>query len=84
MRRVRAGLRACWDMRRSTFPRGTYVAVFLVACWCAGSSAWTTGRVNMVDASFVLLSGYLMVSTFIEGFRAATPRVEARSPESAS
>lgn len=68
MLRVGAGLAACWVMRGSSAPAGTYVAVFLVACWCVGASVWAAGRINVADAAILLVSGLLMVLAFREGF----------------
>ena len=71
MRRVRAGLVACWVMRGSTYPKGTYVALFLAACWWAGRSAWVEHRLNIADGAILLALSYLLVSAFLEGFRAS-------------
>lgn len=68
MRRLGAGLAACWVMRGSSSPNGTYVAVFLVACWCVGGSVWARGRINVADAAILLASGLLMAIAFREGF----------------
>lgn len=71
-RRCAAGLRSCWRMRGSSYPRGTYLALFLVAWWFVCRTWWETGRVNAMDLFWALGTGLLMVVSFAEGFR-ATP-----------
>lgn len=71
LRRIGAGLAACWVMRGSTYPKGTYAILFLAACWWTGRSAWIEQHLNIADAAILLALGYLMVNAFCEGFRAA-------------
>lgn len=70
LRRIGAGLAACWVMRESTFPKGTYVVLFLAASSCTGRSVWVEHRLNIADGAILLALSFLMVSAFVDGFRA--------------
>ncbi|KVP17368.1 hypothetical protein [Burkholderia ubonensis] len=74
-RRVACGLRACWAIRGSSYPRGTHLLIFALSCYCLVQSAWEGRPFNIVDATFALLTGYLVASSFLEGFqeKEATP-----------
>ncbi|KVP97008.1 hypothetical protein WJ97_14410 [Burkholderia ubonensis] len=74
-RHVARGLKACWAVRGSTYPRGTYLGIFAMACYCVAQSAWEGRPFNILDVTMALVTGYLVVSSFIEGFRGkeATP-----------
>lgn len=68
MHRVGAGLAACWVMRGSTYPKGTYVALFLATGWWVGRALWSEGRINVVDGALLFVTTYLMAISFWEGF----------------
>jgi hypothetical protein len=74
IRRVRAGLKSCWVMPCSSYPSGTYVAIFFAACWFLGRSWWETDRVNALELSMALATGALMVGAFWAGFKTPTTK----------
>ncbi|KWA83820.1 hypothetical protein WL29_20870 [Burkholderia ubonensis] len=69
IRRIGRGLKACWSVRGSTYPRGTHLIVFAIACFLLAQSAWDGRAFNIMDLTIALLTGYLVASAFIEGFR---------------
>lgn len=68
-RRIGRGLKACWKVRGSTYPRGTHLLVFLMACFFLAQAGWEGRAFNIVDVTIALLTGYLVARSFIEGFR---------------
>ena len=68
--RIGRGLKACWIVRGSTYPRGAHLIVFVMACFFLAQSGWDGRAFNIMDVTIALLTGYLVASSFIEGFRA--------------
>lgn len=76
VRRLGAGLTAAWSVPGSTAPKGTYPAIFALASYCLAQAAWEGRPLNIVDVTLAALSGFLVASSFISGFRAESLTVE--------
>jgi hypothetical protein len=63
--RTRRGLRACWDVRGGRLPRGAVLGISVVACLAVVRASHAHHPVNIVDAAIALVTGGLLVRTFL-------------------
>jgi hypothetical protein len=63
--RTRRGLRACWAVRGGRLPRGAVLGISVVACLAVVRSIHAHHPVNIVDAAIALVTGGLLVRTFL-------------------
>jgi len=63
--RGRRGVRACWDVRGGRLPRGAVLGISVVSCLTVVRSIHAHHPVNIVDAAIALVTGSLLVHTFL-------------------
>jgi hypothetical protein len=84
--RTRRGLRACWDVRGGRLPRGAVLGISVVACLAVVRSIHANHPVNIVDAAIALVTGGLLVHTFLAAVFASVNPVagDERADDAAS